>query len=267
MKNSDKEIFAFSMLTSDAGSKMKWLHTRQPVVLLTQREIDDWLDCGKSNGISMVNDLLGNTENFLSNLISIPVTTKVNQIGYNGPDCTKIKKAANTLISNFFQTSSPVKVTSSTANTSISSDKIPTPTVCSGKASVTQPAAITSPISSKLFFGDPACVKLVLNDGDKEASVRTGNTISSSSISNINSDTPIKCPFCDLDLSALTLDKRNCHVNGCMDGTKSITNYTQTVSSRSTSTTSGKRVATTAAESPEKKGKIVDMTAYFSKKR
>jgi putative SOS response-associated peptidase YedK len=98
----------FTVLTSNACSKFDWLHDRQPICLVNDEAVRQWLDPSipASNMLAILskNDSI---EAFGGSIAWHAVTTRINSMGYNNTDCSTAIKVTPK-IGSFFR-KSPVK--------------------------------------------------------------------------------------------------------------------------------------------------------------
>ncbi|CAL8081926.1 unnamed protein product [Calicophoron daubneyi] len=86
--NKDKDIFSYSVITTDAKGIVSKLHHRMPVVLSTDSEIDTWLDAQTIDSTKAYKYLQQVAKNLKSAPLSAyPVSPRMNSTTYDEPDC------------------------------------------------------------------------------------------------------------------------------------------------------------------------------------
>jgi putative SOS response-associated peptidase YedK len=108
--NEGMHLQTYTILTQPACSKLKFLHHRQPIRLMTDAEVDAWVN-PTSDLATEIMPLVNGwqqeavSEGMAAHYDTHPVTPRINTLRYQGDDCAvQVKRAT---IKNFFK--SPVK--------------------------------------------------------------------------------------------------------------------------------------------------------------
>ncbi|KAI8913118.1 hypothetical protein DFJ77DRAFT_68381 [Powellomyces hirtus] len=81
----EKEIFSYTIVTTESSKALSWLHDRMPVVLNTMQDVETWLDPDKKF-TEEVSTLMRPTE---SGLKWHPVSTFVSKVGNDSSQCVE----------------------------------------------------------------------------------------------------------------------------------------------------------------------------------
>eukprot|EP00884_Botryococcus_braunii_P005722 jgi/Botrbrau1/15150/Bobra.0149s0019.1 len=88
LRNEDgNEVCTFTILTTDSAKRLQWLHDRMPVILRDEEAVKLWLQRGTAPDPKT---LQGVYEPYNEQDLSWhPVTRKLSNMAYQGPDCSK----------------------------------------------------------------------------------------------------------------------------------------------------------------------------------
>ena len=106
--NSMRVAKSFSILTGEPCSKFSTMHFRQPI-LLTEAQLQQWLDCPADEVFALLNELKSNYTNAnipMNKAISFhPVTAELTNPRYQQPDCS-LHRPLGTQLTAFFKPAS-----------------------------------------------------------------------------------------------------------------------------------------------------------------
>lgn len=231
------KLVTFAILTQPSGTKMKYLHHRQPIYLL-DNQVDTWLDPAADVSEMIANwNKSENYENLCSQFKMHPVTPKMNSLTYRGEDCSlPVSKSAN--ICKFFKsTKSPMKSPikkelEAIAKSTNTNDNVP--------SAETKPSDPSEPVVSLDFHDNDAISEVSVSSGaanssstanaenEEQVSFSQKSTQSlSSQKSSVTTDgdagESIFCPLCQRNITKLSVDARNSHAASCSGESRSDT--------------------------------------------
>jgi len=86
MKMSGCALSTFTILTTSAHDKLRWLHHRQPVILTSVEDCHCWLN-NPSEKLLRELQCTKSRQTSLQSMMWHPVTKKINKVSYKQPDC------------------------------------------------------------------------------------------------------------------------------------------------------------------------------------